>query len=541
MVAIPRTERNATGLFRSTTDYLVDSAVQNARLATDVWLAPLAPFLRYHEPAVTSAERVMEEAIFPGCNIWYQTGWAAPRGLTPALAAHIANHPELQGNVSITCMRTEDPYIKDFVAAGGRLNALFIGPDSREDIRSHRGDFTPTDFKRIPTHIARGELPIDIAFITISRNNTLGISVETTRAVLESVKQNPNGIIVAVRNMYMPDTVGDTHVNLNDVDYIVEDNRPLVAENGAPLSADVLKMGEIISMLIPDGATLQPGIGDIPNAVFEFLKDKKDLGIHAEMVGGGLLKVVKIPGVMTGKYKRYDRDKFPELIHQDSMVVSFVGGSQELYDFIKENPYSIEFHRTERVNDPNIIRGLHSMCSLNSALQVDFSGQVCADSIGTSMYSGAGGQADFVDGATGNVDGISIIAMPSYFIDKKTGQVMSKIVPMLTEGAGVVTTRNAVDWIVTENGAVRLAAQTLRHRTAMLIRIAYPDRKLKEELIEQAVKIGWLSSVDDYHEALKEIEQSDRLWTPARRAQYRYQQQSIVTLDGSPYEDPAFS
>jgi acetyl-CoA hydrolase len=301
------------------------------------------------------------------------------------------------------------------------------------------------------------------------------VEVGLTKSAAESAK-----IIIAEVNQQMPRTLGDSFIHVSRLNYIVPVNYPLVemamAEEGDP--AIVEKIAGYIAELIPDGATMQMGIGAIPDAVLKRLTNHKDLGIHTELFSDGVIDLFR-RGVITGERKT---------LHRGKIVAGFLLGSQQLYDFVDDNPI-VELHPSEYVNDPFIIAQNNDMVAINSAIEVDLTGQVCADSIGPRFYSGVGGQVDFIYGASRAKGGIPIIALPSK-LEKKDGSRFSKIVPMLKPGAGVVTTRNHVHHIVTEYGVADLYGKTIKQRAQALIRIAAPE--FREELEKTARELKYL-------------------------------------------------
>lgn len=377
----------------------------------------------------------------------------------------------------------EDVEIVHMVAMGGaeyaqpgmeehfRHNAIFVGGSTREAVNSGRADFTTCFFSEVPKMFREGFLPVDVALVQVSSpdengNCSFGVSVDYTKPAAESAK-----IVIAEVNDQMPRTGGDTLINVKDLDYIVEASYPLI-ELHPPKIGDVERaIGENCASLINDGDTLQLGIGAIPDAVLLFLKDKKDLGIHSEMISDGVVELVEA-GVITNKKKS---------LHPGKTVVSFIMGTKKLYDYINNNP-DVEMYPVDYVNNPVVVAKNDNIISINSCVQVDLMGQVCSESIGDKQISGVGGQVDFVRGAMMAKGGKSIIAMPS---TAGRGKV-SRIVSRLDDGATVTTSRNDVDYIVTEYGIARLRGKTLRDRAKALINIAHPD--FRTELIESFEK-----------------------------------------------------
>ncbi|EDS71513.1 acetyl-CoA hydrolase/transferase family protein [Anaerofustis stercorihominis] len=350
-------------------------------------------------------------------------------------------------------------YAKEEMKEHFRLNAFFLGGNTRDAVFEGRGDFTPCFFYQIP-QLFRSCLPIDVALITVSPPDengfcSFGTSCDYTKPAAEAAK-----IVIAQVNKKMPRTLGDGFIHINDIDIIVEHDEQ-VPELPNPKITDVeMKIGENCAKLINDGDTLQLGIGAIPDAVLKFLTHKKDLGIHSEMISDGVMDLYE-KGVITCKKKN---------LHKGKMVVAFLMGTQKLYEFVHDNP-AISMMDIEYVNNPIVIGQNDNMVSVNSALQVDLMGQVCAEAMGLKQFSGIGGQVDFIRGAAFSKGGKSILAFPS---TAKKGTI-SKIVPFLTEGSAVTTSRTDVDYIVTEHGIAHLKGQTLKERARRLINIADPN------------------------------------------------------------------
>jgi acyl-CoA hydrolase len=338
--------------------------------------------------------------------------------------------------------------------------SLFAGPPLRDAIDEGRADFMPVFLSDIPSLLKSRQIPIDVALLQLSPPDrhgycTLGTSVDSALAASQSARY-----IVAEINEQMPRTLGNTLVPLERVHAFIHTDRPLhehVSRAPTPVEHTI---GEHIAALVPDGATLQMGIGAIPDATLPRLFDKHDLGIHTEMFSDGVVDLITA-GVVTNRMKQ---------VHRGRTVTSFVNGSRRLYEFVHDNPF-IEFHPCDRTNDTSLIRRNDRVVAINSALEVDLSGQVCADSIGFRIYSGIGGQMDFIRGAALSDGGRPVIALPS----TAARGTVSRIVSALTPGAGVVTTRGHVHWVVTEFGAVNLFGRSLRERADALISIAHPD------------------------------------------------------------------
>ncbi len=338
--------------------------------------------------------------------------------------------------------------------------SLFTGPCMRAPIEEGRADFVPIFLSDIPSLFSSGRVALDVALVQLSPPDahglcSLGTSVDAARAAVDSAR-----FIIAEINQQMPRTHGNTAVPFDRVDAFIHTDRPLPEHRPGPENAVEARIGEIVAGLIEDRSTLQMGIGAIPDAVLSRLANKHDLGVHTEMFSDRLIDLVE-GGVITNKYKQ---------VHAGRTTTSFVIGSRRLFDFVHDN-LAVEFHPCDRTNDTAIIRRNPRVVAINSAIEVDLTGQVVADSFGHRIYSGIGGQMDFIRGAALSRGGKAIIALPS----TGRGGKISRIVTELAAGAGVVTTRGHVHWVVTEYGAVNLHGATLRERGAALISIAHPD------------------------------------------------------------------
>ncbi|MHC1726576.1 MAG: acetyl-CoA hydrolase/transferase family protein [Syntrophobacteraceae bacterium] len=379
---------------------------------------------------------------------------------TPLIAA-LCKRLELE-NVSLYHLHVagDIPYA-DPIHQGRFLSiSFFVGEALRKPIEEGRADFMPIFLADIPRLFTSGTIRLDAAILQLSPPDrhgfcTLGTSADAARAAADTAK-----IIIAEINEQMPRTHGNTAVHIDRISAFIHTDRPLIEHHGSDESVVEARIGEIIADLIEDGSTLQMGIGNIPDAVLTRLHNKHDLGVHTEMFSDRIVDLVKA-GVVTNRLKK---------IHPNRITTSFVNGSKRLFDFVHENPM-VEFHPCDRTNDTALIRQNDKMVAINSALEIDITGQVCADSLGRRIYSGIGGQMDFIHGAALSRDGKPIIAIPSTAARGK----VSKIVPELKPGAGVVTTRGHVHWVVTEFGAVNLHGKTLRERAEALISIAHPD------------------------------------------------------------------
>ncbi|MDX1687214.1 MAG: acetyl-CoA hydrolase/transferase C-terminal domain-containing protein [Candidatus Promineifilaceae bacterium] len=411
-------------------------------------------------------------SIRSGNRIYIGGGAGVPKCLAGGLTGRAS---ELQ-DVEITHILTfaDAPYAAPRYQDSFRVNALFIGHNVREAVQNGRADFTPVFLSEIP-QLFRTVLPIDVSLISVSPPDThgfcsFGVEVGTTKPAAEAA-----GTVIAEINPRMPRTHGDSFIHVSRLDQIVEVDYPLPQAPQGGSTEKHLKVGEHIAEMIPDGATLQMGIGSIPDAVLRNLGNHRDLGVHTELFSDGVIDLVEA-GVITCARKTF---------HPGKIVAGFLFGSQRLYDFVNENPL-IEMHPTDYVNDPFNIARNEKMVAINSALQVDLTGQVNADSIGPRLYSGAGGQVDFIRGAARSEGGVPIIA----FLSTAKDETISRIVPMLNQGAGVVTTRNDVHYIVTEYGVASLYGQPVRQRARELIRVAHP--RFRDELTHAARELGYL-------------------------------------------------
>ncbi len=412
-------------------------------------------------------------SILSGNRLYFGGGAGVPVELTKGLARRAQS---LRG-VEITHILTfaPAPYVAPEFEQNFRVNALFIGHNVRRAVQEGRADFTPVFLSEIPRLFTEGHLPLDFALISVTPPDehgfcSYGVEVGTTKPAAESANR-----IIAEVNPRMPRTLGDSFIHVSRLHTIVEVDYPLPEAPQGGSSEEHLHVGSHIAELIPDGATLQMGIGSIPDAVLKNLTSHRDLGIHTELFSDGIIDMVEA-GIITCARKNF---------HPGKIVAGFLFGSQRLYDFVHNNPL-IELHPTDYVNDPFNIAQNDKMVAINSALQVDLTGQVCADSIGPKFYSGVGGQLDFIRGAARSKGGVPIVAFQS---TAKDGAI-SRIVPMLTEGAGVVTTRNDVHYVVSEFGVASLYGKTVRQRAQELIRIAHP--KFRDELAFSARELGYV-------------------------------------------------
>jgi acyl-CoA hydrolase len=390
--------------------------------------------------------------------------------------ALVARAPWLQ-DVEIVHMKTlgSANYTKPEFEGHFRHRGLFLGENVREAVAAGRADYTPIFLSEIERLFEDGAMPLDVVLLHVSPPDehgfvSLGTSVDCS---LTAARCAPT--VIAEVNEQMPRTHGDTAIHVSHLTFLVETSRPVLEVKAEPFTDVQRRVGENVAALIRDGATLQTGIGGIPDAVLSCLQDKRDLGIHTEMCSDGVIELME-SGVLTGERKS---------LHRGKVVLSFVLGSQRLFDFIHENP-SFEFRSISYTNDPFVVAQNERMVAINSAIQVDLTGQVCADSMGTTPYSGFGGQLDFIRGAARSKGGVPIIALPSTALHGK----VSRIVPMLEPGAGVVTSRADVHFVVTEHGIAYLHGKSLRERAEALIAIAHPQ--FQSELEDFAVRAHYL-------------------------------------------------
>jgi 4-hydroxybutyrate CoA-transferase len=407
---------------------------------------------------ITTPEEAVK-CINSNNRVFIHSAVAVPVKLVQAMTDR---YSELK-NVHIYSMHTEGeaPYADKKMEGSFIVNPFFIGQNIRENIQAGRGSYIPIFLSEAPSLFRNGSIPLDVALISVSPPDkhgfcSLGTSVDISLAAVQSAK-----FIVAQINKFVPRSHGDGFIHISKIHFAIEDDIPLPEINSHPTSEIEKEIGKNISNLIENGATLQMGIGAIPNAVLSCLTNHKDLGIHSEMFSDGILPLIE-SGVINGANKAK---------HRNSIVGSFAIGSKKLYDFIDDNPF-IKMLDFSYVNNVEVIRKNPKVTAINSAIEIDLTGQVCADSIGCKMFSGVGGQMDFIRGASLSEGGKPIIALAS---TTKNGE--SKIVPFLKSGAGVVTTRAHVHWVVTEYGAVNLYGKSIDERSKLLVSIAHPKHR----------------------------------------------------------------
>lgn len=411
--------------------------------------------------------------VNPGQRVFIGTGCAQPEVLVQALTDRA---DELHGTEIVHLLtQGEAPYTRKNLLEHFRVNSFFIAENVRDVIQQGMGDYTPIFLSDIPRLFVSGQIPLDVALIQITPPDergicSLGISVDIVKSAAENA-----AMVIAQVNPRMPRTAGDCNLHVEDIDLLVPVDTPLLEYRDPEPNDITRKIGENIASLIEDGSTIQLGIGHISHAAVEFLYDKKDLGLHTELVSDSIIDLIKA-GVLTGARKSLDPDKH---------VVSFCMGTGELYDFVNNNTV-FSFRPTEYVNDPFVISRQSRMVAINGAIEIDLTGQVCADSLGTKFFSGIGGQVDFNMGAARAPGGKAIIAMPSTTRDGKT----SRIVTLLTPGSGVVTTRGGVHYVVTEHGVAYLHGKSIEERAIALMSIAHPD--FREQLLREAIEANYI-------------------------------------------------
>ena len=414
--------------------------------------------------------------IHSNMRIFLSGNCSVPRELVAAL---VQNAPHVE-NVEIVQVLTfgSADYVVPDMEKHLRVNTLFISENVRAAVNAGRADFTPCFLSEIPNLFSSGRLPIEIALIQVSPPDehgycSLGVEVGVTKAAAIAAK-----MVIAEVNPRMPRTLGDSFIHISKLDVIVPVNYALPEVHMSDGNDEITdRIAEHVATLIPDAATLQVGIGGIPDAVLRKLGTHKDLGIHTELFSDGIIDLVE-RGIINGEKKT---------LHYGKIVAGFILGSQRLYEYVHDNPI-FEMHPTEYVNDPFIIAQNDNMVAINSAIEVDLTGQVCADSIGPRPYSGVGGQIDFIYGSARARGGLPIIALPSTLT--KNGARISRIAAMLKEGAGVTTTRSHVHFVVTEHGVADLYGRSIRQRARALIGIASPE--FREDLTKQAKALNYL-------------------------------------------------
>ncbi len=407
--------------------------------------------------SVSASEAV--KIIKSNHRVYIQAAAAAPQVLIDAMTAR---HEELR-NVEVAHLHTEGraPYADPKYKDSFHVNSFFIGKNVRHTLKAGNGSYTPVFLSELPILFKRNIVPIDVALIQVSPPDkhgycSLGVSVEATLAAIQNATY-----VIAQINSKMPRTHGDGIIHISKLDVFVAHDSP-IHEHALPApNAIEDKIGDYIAELVDDKSTLQMGIGSIPNAVLSRLGNHKNLGLHTEMFSDGVIDLV-LKNVINGDFKG---------VNPGRAMATFLMGTQKLYDYVDDNPF-IEMRTADFVNDVSIIKQNPKMIAINSAVEIDLTGQVCADSIGTKMYSGVGGQMDYIRGASLSEGGKAILALPS-----QTAKGISRIVPFLNKGAGVVTTRAHVNYVVTEYGVADLYGKTIKQRINELVKIAHPNHR----------------------------------------------------------------
>ncbi len=409
----------------------------------------------------------------PGQRIFIGTGCGEPKELVKALTDRASKLADMEIIQLLTL--GEAPYAHKELADCFLVNSFFVAENVRGLIQEGLGKYTPIFLSDIPRLFSSGQLPLDAALIQVTPPDergrvSLGVSVDIVKSAAENAS-----LVIAQVNPQMPRTLGDSFIDIYDLDFLIPVDTPIF-EATLPESTEVIReIGERIAALVEDGSTVGFSVGRIPHAVIDFLKEKQNLGIHTEMFTDNIIDLVE-SGAVTGAKKTLDRGK---------IVTSFCFGTRRLYDYIHNNPI-FSFRPTEYVNDPSIIAKQYKMVAINTALEIDLTGQVCADSIGTKIYSGIGGRVDFNSGAARSYGGKAIIALPSTTTDGTTSRIVAK----LSTGAGVVTTRGDVHYVVTEYGVAYLHGKSVRDRALALISIAHP--RFLETLLKEAIEAKYL-------------------------------------------------
>lgn len=432
------------------------------------------PWYNSFRDRLCSADEAMS-SILPGMRIYLSGNAGVPHELQAALvrcAERFTPPIEIAQVLTVGSSNYAAPGLERFI----RINCLFISANVRAAVNDGRADFTPSLLSEVPRLFRDGSLPLDVTLCQVSPPDehgycSLGVEVGITKTAVECAP-----FVIAEINERMPRTLGDSCIHISKINRAVLVDYDLPEHPMPAASATERHIGELCASLIEDGSTLQMGIGAIPDAVLSFLGDRKHLGIHTELFSDGVIDLVE-RGVVDGECKS---------LHPGKIIAGFMLGTRKLYEFANDNPF-VELHPTEYTNDPFVIARNDRMVAINSALEIDLTGQVCADSIGTRFYSGVGGQVDFIYGATRSKGGKPIIALPSTAVIQ--GRTISRIVPTLKNGAGVVTSRSHVRFVVTEHGIADLRGKSVRQRAALLAALAAPE--FREELLREAHTLHW--------------------------------------------------
>jgi len=451
---------------------------------------PLKEIKKSHPEKFVSEDSLFKN-IHPGDTIFIGTACGEPQYLVNALVKYVESNPKAFFDAEILQVWTLGvaPYTDQKFKSNFRHNSFFIGKNTREAINNGVADYTPIFLSEVPELFKTGRVPVDVALVQVSPPDehgfmSLGVSVDITKAAVESAK-----LVVAQINSNMPRTHGDSFIHITDVSFFVIKDEPLL-EYASTVSDELAnRIGKYVARIVEDGDTIQVGYGSLPNAILSNLKDKKHLGVHTELISDGIVDLIK-SGVIDNSKKN---------INRGHSVASFCMGKKATYDFINDNPV-IKFRPIDYTNNPRIISGNDNMVAINSGLEIDLTGQGTAESLGTVFYSGIGGQADFMRGAVISEGGKTILAMQSTADDEK----ISRIVPFLTQGAGITLTRGDVHYVVTEYGIAYLHGKNIRERAMDLISIAHP--KFRPWLVSEAKKRGLIYS--------------DQAFIPGKRGEY---------------------
>lgn len=426
---------------------------------------------QYKNKIKTADEAI--KAVKDNDRIFLTGNCSVPKTTLSALVDYAPNLKNVEICQALTIGSAD--YVSPEMEGHLRVNTMFISPNNRTAVQAGRADFTPVLLSEFTLLFKEKHLPVNVALVHLSPPDehgfcSFGVEVGLSKSPAESAD-----IIIAEVNEQMPRTLGDSFIHVSKLDHIVPVNYdlPELGMSDHETNEIVENIASYIAELIPDGATMQMGIGAIPDAVLKYLFDKKDLGVHTELFSEGVIELVEA-GVLTNSQKT---------LHTGKIIAGFILGTKRLYEWVHNNPL-IEFHRTEYVNDPFVIAQNERMVAINSAIEVDLTGQVCADSIGPKLYSGVGGQLDFIYGASRSKGGVPIISLPS------KAKNFSRIVPLLKHGAGVVTSRNHVHYVVTEYGIADLYGKTIRQRALALINVAHPE--FREDLKRQAKELHYI-------------------------------------------------
>ncbi len=440
----------------------------------------ITDLLKKYKEKQRSLDDIIKKYIKPGNRIFIDSGCSEPIDLTKKLIELGLKLPDVE-ILHFLSLSDLDYYetagsIEDLF----RHNAFFIGKSLRKYIEIGQADYTPMLLSEIPKLFKSGKMHLDTALIQVSPPDrygfcSFGINVDIVKPIAESAEY-----VIAEINPKMPRTLGDSFIHMEDIDAFVLSEHDIIEFTYGELDDISIRIAEFVASLVEDESTIQMGIGQIPNAVTQQLKEKRDLGVHSEVFSDGIVDLVE-KGVVTCKKKN---------LHKDKIICSFVMGSKKLYDFVDDNPM-VEFHPCDYTNDPYIISKNKKQVAINAALSVDLTGQVNSDSLGHRFYSGIGGQVDFVRGAGRSIDGKPIMTLPST-ATLKDGTLVSRIVPYLQPGSGVVITRGDVHYVVTEWGIAYLYGKSIRERVLEMINIAHPD--FREELLENAKKWKYVYS-----------------------------------------------